>query len=217
LSWNDKAGLKRSAPVAVSRLEKPARAVRNAPGEGDEPLRPGDESPASAPDVPEFEAVYAQTFEMVWRSLRMLGVDSALLDDAVQDVFGAVARQLPGFASKSSLRTWVFGIAENVANNHRRTRLRKLDRLEALPDVVASAEPTPHAYAEGREAAEVVLKFCASLDESRRTLFVLGVLEGVPASDIATALRISVNSVYTRIHVLRQELRQRLERHESEV
>jgi len=153
---------------------------------------------------------------MVWRSLRMLGVPSGQLDDAVQDVFGAVARQLPGFAGKSSLRTWVFGIAQNVANNHRRTRQRKFDRLEALPDAVASAEPTPHAHAEYREAADVVLAFCASLDEARRTLFVLGVLEGVPGSDIASALGISVNSVYTRIHGLRQELRQRLERLEDE-
>jgi RNA polymerase sigma-70 factor (ECF subfamily) len=166
--------------------------------------------------VPEFEAVYAQTFQMVWRSLRMLGVQGAQLDDAVQDVYGTVARQLPGFAGKSSLRTWVFGIVENVANNHRRTRQRKLDRLEALPDVVVSAEPTPQAHAEYREAANVVLAFCASLDETRRTLFMLGVLEGVPAGEIASTLGISVNSVYTRIYGLRQELRQRLEGGEDE-
>lgn len=146
----------------------------------------------------------------------MLGVPSELLDDAIQDVFGAVARQLPGFAGKSSLRTWVFGIAQNVANNHRRTRLRKLDRLEPLPDIVASAEPTPQAHAEYREAADAVLAFCSSLDERRRTLFVLGVLEGVPASETASALQISVSSVYTGIHSLRQELRQRLERREAE-
>jgi RNA polymerase sigma-70 factor (ECF subfamily) len=166
--------------------------------------------------VPVFEAVYVQTFEMVWRSLRMLGVHGAQLDDAVQDVFGAVARQLPGFAGKSSLRTWVFGIVQNVANNHRRTRQRKLDRLEALPDVVISAEPTPQAHAEYREAADAVLAFCASLDETRRTLFVLGVLEGVPAGEIASTLGISVNSVYTRVHGLRQQLKQRLQGGEDE-
>ena len=153
---------------------------------------------------------------MVWRSLRMLGVPAEHLDDAVQDVFGAVARQLTTFGGKSSLRTWVFGIAQNVANNHRRTRRRKFDRLEALPDGVASAEPTPQAHAEYREAADAVLDFCAALDETRRTLFVLGVLEGLPASEIAATLGISVSSVYTRIHGLRHELRQRLERREDE-
>jgi RNA polymerase sigma-70 factor (ECF subfamily) len=169
----------------------------------------------SAPPL-EFEAVYVETFQMVWRSLRMLGVGKDHLDDAVQDVFGAVARQLPGFEARSSLRTWVFGIAQNVAHNYRRTRQRKLARLEPLPDGMLSGEPTPEAFAEGKQAADLVLRFCAELDEERRTVFVLGVLEGVPASEVAALLAIPVNTVYTRIHALRRALAARLSQREVE-
>jgi RNA polymerase sigma-70 factor, ECF subfamily len=164
----------------------------------------------------DFEAVYAQTFQLVWRSLRMLGVGKESLDDAVQDVFGAIARQLPGFEGRSSVRTWVFGIAQNIAHNHRRTLRRKLDRLEPLTESLLSGEPTPHAHAEGREAADLVLRFCAELDEERRAVFVLGVLEGVPAAEVAASLSIPVNTVYTRIHSLRRTLKARLEGREVE-
>jgi RNA polymerase sigma-70 factor (ECF subfamily) len=172
--------------------------------------------PRQRPLTLDFEAVYAEHFQFVWRSLRLLGVSTASLDDAAQDVFGAIARQLPDFEGRSSLRTWVFGITQNVASNHRRTRSRKLDRLEPLDDGIESREPTPHAHAEGREAAELVVRFCAELDESRRTVFVLGVLEGVPAAEIASLLGIALNTVYTRIHSLRHALKARIERREVE-
>jgi RNA polymerase sigma-70 factor (ECF subfamily) len=172
--------------------------------------------PCQRPLTLDFEAVYAEHFQFVWRSLRLLGVASASLDDAAQDVFGAIARQLPDFEGRSSLRTWVFGITQNVASNHRRTRSRKLDRLEPLDDGIECREPTPHAHAEGREAAELVVRFCAELDESRRTVFVLGVLEGVPAAEIASLLGIALNTVYTRIHSLRHALRARIDGREVE-
>jgi RNA polymerase sigma-70 factor (ECF subfamily) len=173
-------------------------------------------APRERPLTLDFEAVYAEHFQFVWRSLRLLGVAAASLDDAAQDVFGAVARQLPDFEGRSSLRTWVFGISQNVASNHRRTRLRKLDRLEPLDDAIESREPSPQAHVEGREAAELVVRFCAELDESRRAVFVLGVLEGVPAAEIAALLGIAVNTVYTRIHSMRHALKARIDRREVE-
>jgi RNA polymerase sigma-70 factor (ECF subfamily) len=179
---------------------------------------------ASSVAPPSFEAVYERHLAFVWRSLRMLGVPSDGLDDAAQDVFGAIARQLPAFEGRSSLRTWVFGITQNVASNHRRKRARKLARLDSLDDVdqsgaldaLASRVPTPHAHAEGREAADLVMSFCAELEESRRAVFVLGVLEGVPAAEIAELLGLALNTVYTRIHSMRQALRERLRAREVE-
>lgn len=176
----------------------------------------------SAP--PRFDAVYEQHVEFVWRSLRMLGVASDGLADAAQDVFGVVARQLPRFEGRSSIRTWVFGITQNVASNHRRRRARKLAPLESLDDAascgavdeLSSRVATPHAHAEGREAADLVLSFCGELEESRRAVFVLGLLEGVPAPEIAELLGLALNTVYTRIHAMRQALRQRLHAREVE-
>ena len=164
----------------------------------------------------DFAQVYEEHFEFVWRSLRLLGVQRDALDDVSQDVFSAVARQLGRFEGRSSLRTWVFGIAQNIASNHRRLRARKLDLLEPLAEPFVSPEPSPHAHTEGREAADAILKFCDGLEESRRTVFVLGLLEGVPAPEIAALLGIPINTVYSRVRTLRDALERHLSEHEVE-
>jgi RNA polymerase sigma-70 factor (ECF subfamily) len=214
LNWSAKEESKQLG-LGAPPWRETVRASAHDAGDGPDEAGARAEGAPLAPVV-EFEVVYRQTFEMVWRSLRMLGVGKESLDDAVQDVFGAVARQLPGFEARSSLRTWVFGIAQNVAYNHRRTRQRKLERLEPLSDGLLSHEATPEAHAEGKQAADLVLRFCAELDEERRSVFVLGVLERVPASEVAALLAIPVNTVYTRIHALRRALAARLSQREVE-
>jgi RNA polymerase sigma-70 factor (ECF subfamily) len=159
-----------------------------------------------------FEEVYERYFEFVWRSLRMLGVAHGSLDDAVQDVFSTVCRQLPRFEGRSSLRTWVYGIAQYTAANHRRSMRRKSAPLEPLDVGLRSEEPGPDAHAEARELADVIQGFCDELDEGRRTVFVLGLLEEVPALEIAELLSIPVNTVYSRKRALERALRDRLDR-----
>src|SRR3954470_17967759 len=65
-------------------------------------------------------ALYEEHFEFVWRSLRRLGVSAASLDDATQEVFVVVFRRLADFEGRSSVRTWLFGIAIHVAQHHMR-------------------------------------------------------------------------------------------------
>lgn len=168
---------------------------------------------ARHPSVP-FDEVYERYFEFVWRSLRMLGVGQASLDDAVQDVFGTVSRQLHRFEGRSSLRTWVFGITQYTAANHRRTARRKSAPLAVLDDSLVSGDPSPHAHAEARQLAAVIFDFCEELDEERRAVFVLSLLEEVPASEVAELLEIPVNTVYSRARALKVALRQRLEQRE---
>ncbi|HTV21104.1 MAG TPA: sigma-70 family RNA polymerase sigma factor [Polyangiaceae bacterium] len=164
-----------------------------------------------------FEELYERYFEFVWRSLRMLGVAREALDDAVQDTFGVIVRQLPHFEGRSSLRTWVFGVAQRVAANHRRGHRRKTAALEPLDDHrLASAEPDAHAHAELREAVDAVVSFCSTLDPGRRAVFVLGIVENVPAVEIAALLGIPVNTVYTRARALRLALREQLQQREVE-
>src|SRR4051812_31392594 len=176
--------------------------------------RPAGDEPA--PVDLHFEDLYARQFEFVWRSLRLLGVEEAALPDVTQDVFSTVARQLASFQGRSSVRTWVFGIAQHTASNHRRQRGRKQAPLQPLVETLMASEPSPHAHVEGQEAADLIVRFCAELEESRRAVFVLGLLEGVPAPEIAALLDLPLNTVYSRMHALRHTLRRRLEEREVE-
>jgi RNA polymerase sigma-70 factor, ECF subfamily len=163
-----------------------------------------------------FDELYEEYFAFVWRSLRMMGVYDEALDDASQDVFCVAYRRWPEFRGDSSLHTWLFGIVQGIASNHRRSVRRTRARLEALADAPATQEPSPEDLARAAERADLVLSFSAALDESRRAVFVLGLLEKVPAAEIAALVGIPLNTVYSRLRKLRNSLQAWLEQHEVE-
>lgn len=163
-----------------------------------------------------FDQVYERNFDFVWRSLRLLGVPPEAVEDVTQDTFSVVARQLAQFEGRSALRTWLFAILQRIAANHRRSARRKRWPLEPLSDTVVAREPTPHARAEAAEAIDLVQSFCDTLDGERRSVFVLSLLEELPAPEVAHALGIPLNTVYSRVRSLRDGLRRLLEAREVE-
>lgn len=120
---------------------------------------------------PSFERVYADHFAFAWRSLRLLGVAQDVLEDAAQEVFTVVSRQLPEFSGRSSVRTWLFSIVQRTAANYRRRH--------------------------------------------RRALFVLVLLEEVPAPEAARTLGLPLNTLYSRVRSLRAGLRRALSHSEG--
>src|SRR5277367_3211961 len=90
------------------------------------PAHPTPKPPAQpARESLAFAAIYQEYFDFVWRSARGLGVEAATLDDVVQEIFVVVHRRLAEFGERSTLRTWISGIALNVVRRHRRTIQRK--------------------------------------------------------------------------------------------
>lgn len=175
-------------------------------------------APASSgqePARPSFEAVYDEQFDFVWRSLLLLGVAPDVVEDATQEVFSVVSRQLGQFEGRASIRTWLFAVVQRVAANQRRTRRRKQQPLQPLGEGPACLLPTPQARLEAAESIDIVQRFCASLDPERRAVFVLALLEELPAPEVSQALGIPVNTVYSRVRHLREGLRRMLDREES--
>ncbi|WP_174531114.1 aminotransferase class V-fold PLP-dependent enzyme [Micromonospora maritima] len=74
----------------------------------------------------------------VWRFLAHLA-GPAEADDLAQETFLRALRSLPGFAGRSSARTWVFTIARRVAVDHVRAATVR-PRVAALSDWQAAAE-----------------------------------------------------------------------------
>lgn len=162
-----------------------------------------------------FERVYEAHFDFVWRSLLLLGVQANAVEDAAQEVFSVVSRQLHTFQGRSSVRTWLFAILQRVAANQRRSARRKQQPLEPLGEEPMCWLPTPHARLEAAESIDRVQRFCNTLDTERRAVFVLALLEELPAAEVSDALGIPVNTVYSRVRSLREGLRRMLEEEES--
>ena len=157
-------------------------------------------STASVPAL-SFDAIYEQHFDFVWRTVRRLGVADRNADDAVQDAFIVVHRRLSDFEGRSTIKTWLFGIARRVAHDHRRRALRKENDRE-LPDGVADADaPSPRDAAETAEAVRVLHELLAALPDDQREVFVLAELEQMTAPEIAEAIDVVVNTVYSRLRL----------------
>jgi RNA polymerase sigma-70 factor (ECF subfamily) len=150
-----------------------------------------------------FDALYAEHFEFVWRTLRRLGVRHEDLDDAAQDVFIVFLRRRAEFRQESSCRTWLFGIASNVAHQYRRKASRRA-QTTPVTDSQRAPQPSPLERASSTEALRVIDAFLASLDDSKRDVFILSELEQMSAPEIAEALGVKLNTVYSRLRAARQ-------------
>ncbi|HVY45165.1 MAG TPA: sigma-70 family RNA polymerase sigma factor [Minicystis sp.] len=150
----------------------------------------------------DFDALYEEHFDFVWRTVRQLGVRPASLDDAVQDVFVVAHRRLADFEPRASLRSWLFGIALRVASDYRRSVRRKGGAVELSPDI-PSPRPSPQDDAETSEALRLFFRGLDALDERQRDVFVLVEVEQFTAPEAAAALGIPVNTVYSRLRSAR--------------
>lgn len=176
--------------------------------------------PVAAPSRPEtlvFDEVYREHFSFVWRAARRLGVRDASLDDVVQEVFVIVHRRLDSFEGRSSLKTWLFGIALRVVRDHRRAARRRPAEAAAAvdPDETRSTTAGPAEAAERSEAVRVLHALLDQLDDERREVFVMAELEQMPMPEIAETLGINVNTAYARLRIARQEFELALARHRA--
>ena len=163
-----------------------------------------------------FEDVYRDFFSFVWRSVKRLGVRDASLDDVVQEVFVIVHRRLSAFEGRSSLRTWLFGIALRVARAHRRASGRRDPKGEAVdPDTLRSTAPSPSESTEKAEAVRLLHTILDELDDERREVFVMAELEELPMPEIAETLGLGVNTAYARLRAARISFEQALARHRA--
>jgi RNA polymerase sigma-70 factor (ECF subfamily) len=164
-----------------------------------------------APPVEDWSRFYDEHFDFVWRSLRRLGVPIAALDDAAQEVFVIAFRRQGEFEGRSSVKTWLFGIAWNRAKQLARGARRRPE--EALPEL-----PLPAAGLDQEQAAirAEALRFAyAVLDEltpERRAVLVMAEVEEMSAPEIAEVLTLPLNTVYSRIRLARRDFEAALKR-----
>jgi|SRR5690349_2399216 len=155
--------------------------------------------------------LYDEHVDFVWRNLRRLGVVPGSLDDATQDVFLVVHRRIAD-APVENVRSWLFGILRRVAADHRRRGRRKgAVPLADVGEPVAS-DAGPERGAARAEAARMMHAILEKLDDDKREVFVLAELEQMTAPEIAEAIGVPVNTVYSRLRVARAEFEKRAEK-----
>jgi RNA polymerase sigma factor (sigma-70 family) len=168
---------------------------------------PGQANRASA----KFDRLYRDHFAFVWRTLRRFGVRDAALEDVAQEVFLVAYRKSGAWIEWSSPRAWLFGVARRVAKDHRRSRERHERKLEARLELELEAPRALDQRVEDHRRLRAVYAAVDSLSPDRRTVWVLAELEDMSAPEIAQALEINLNTVYSRLHRARRDVAEHLD------
>ncbi len=172
-------------------------------------------APAAAVALPAFEVIYDTHFPYIWRAVQRLGVSPSHVDDVVQETFVAAHRKLATFEGRSALRTWLYGIALRIARAH---RLRSRRAQEVAYDEALLRAPDaarPDHIAESAEAARLVNALLDAMDDDQREVFVLAELEQLSSPEIAEALGVKLNTVYSRLRLARAAFAEAAARHRA--
>ncbi len=161
-----------------------------------------------------FRALYEKEVDFIWRNLRRLGVLEADLEDKTQEVFVVAHRRFSEFVDRGfGARAWLFQIALRVAADTRRHRRRHPEDADGGAALARqSIEPDQTGSISRRERLARIDRALATIQLDKRAVLVLYEIEEQTAPEIARALGISVNTVYSRLRVARAELELALKR-----
>jgi RNA polymerase sigma-70 factor (ECF subfamily) len=162
----------------------------------------------------EFQLIHDRFRPRILRYLTRL-VGECEAEDLTQAVMLKVSGGLAGFREDSSLSTWIYRIATNAALDKLRSPAREhaQDGENAAAEGVAaldSQNPSVEAAAIRQEMNSCIREFIDRLPVDYRMALVLSEVEGFKNAEIATILRVSLDTVKIRLHRAREKLRDEL-------
>ena len=158
-----------------------------------------------------FEDVAQELSDPLRRYLERLVGYRASAVDLVQVTLVKIARGLPEFEGRSSIKTWAFTIATRVATDHFRrphSRAQMVEIDESVPVLDSDVEIGQRLVID--EMNSCVRGVIDSLPEDYRMALVLHDLEGLTAAQTAEIVGCSLATAKIRIHRARRRLKEAL-------
>jgi RNA polymerase sigma-70 factor (ECF subfamily) len=146
--------------------------------------------------------------------LLQLTPDYGLAEELLQDTLVAVWKSAGSFAGRSSVRTWLIGIARRQAHNTLRQRklpLVDLAELEYLP----AQDPEPEAFLLANVRRVELEQTFRLLHSVHREILVLIFFEELSYQEAAHVLEIPVGTIKSRLSNARRALRALLQARED--
>ena len=173
------------------------------------------------------------TYQGAMRAVAMAIVGNRFADEAVQDAWLAVVRNLPGFEQRSSLKTWLLTITANSAKGRLKHARREvlLDDLPAphgsiggerfasdghwLSAPLAWHEDSPDALLEQNDLRECLEHTLTSLPDLQSSVLVLRERQGLELEAICNLLDVSLSNVRVLLHRARLKVFATLEHYQE--
>jgi len=164
-------------------------------------------------DVAALDALFDRFHVAVYRFAgRLPTTDELARDDLVQATFLEVRRTAPRFRGSSSVKTWILGVAANVARHQLRSEQRLRAHQARYVEGLVSVPDRPDDEVERRQLLAQLGDALAALPHDQQVAFVLCDLEELPGVEVARALGVPDGTLWRRLHVARKAMRAAIER-----
>jgi RNA polymerase sigma-70 factor, ECF subfamily len=154
--------------------------------------------------------LYEQYRRPLLAYLRLLTSDLGLAEEILQDTLLAVWNGAGGYAPRSSVRAWLFGIARRRARDSLRRRTFRFVDVAALEAMPAS-DPEPEDAAIAAAAHESLTAAIAGLPLAHRETLVLAFAHGLSHQELSETLGVPIGTVKSRLNAAKRMVRAILE------
>ena len=134
--------------------------------------------------------------------------DADLAESITQDCFLKAYRGRASFRGDCSINTWLTSIALNLVRDHQRLQKFRFWRqahataidVNEAANFLPSAASSPESRLLAAERAAHVYEALRTLSPNQRTVFLMRFTEEMDLAEIATALKMPINTVKTHLH-----------------
>ena len=163
------------------------------------------------PSPDDFQAIYREHHATIWRFLLHLGVRKSDVPDITHNVFLIAYRKLGEFEHRSSVRTWLCGIALRVARDFQKSAAVRLEVTESeMPIAAGVGAGDSVELLQQKHQLALAERLLDALPAEQREVFVLHELEQMTGPEIAELMGSPLNTVRTRLKRARDTFRQRV-------
>ena len=156
-----------------------------------------------------FDILFSKYNNKLYASLLAFTKSQDLAEDLTQKTFIRVWKKIETFRGESSLFTWIYRIAINLAKNEFSSKQAKnqgiTDNIDDTYDLESSVS-SPESHAIETESMQAVMDFIASLPIDLREAISLREFDGKSYEEIAQITGSPIGTVRSRIFRAREEI-----------
>ena len=170
---------------------------------------------------PDFDRIYRDYVDLIYRFAHRLCGESEAARDIVQETFLNAYRGIKDFRGDAQLSTWLYTIASHACMRMRRKRKGAPDRELSLEEFIPTSDGefrlqipveglSPEQALQNKQLRRILDHAIGRLPPKYRMVLVLRDMEGLSAKEVGAIMRLNERAVKSRLHRARLFVRKEL-------
>jgi RNA polymerase sigma-70 factor (ECF subfamily) len=180
-----------------------------------------DSPPLSAPTPENFDTLYRDHVDLMYRFANRLCGETEAAKDLVQETFLNAYRGYKKFRGDAQISTWLYTIAARACSRMRRKRKGQPERELSLDEFIPTSDgefrlqipvegDSPEEALQNKELRQALDAAINTLPKKYKMVLVLRDMEGLSAKEVGTIMGLTERAVKSRLHRARLFVRQAL-------